>query len=267
MKIFIFSSLKKFSIQDYPSIKKELAANMKDLSNIIDDELFAELLSILLKDSNDSIRIHLIDAVISLKSHPRLEQFSEFISNVIVKLGNDESWRVRLTVGDKIYEVLNFPVLKPATKSLIVEIFAKMFDDTEAEIRNVCCLRLESVAERIGKEELFDSVLIQLKKVEKDSVSYVRGALASTLLRICPLIGKNKTSEFVFPLFLNLIKDESHDIRLTIVKSLDRLNEVLNIDLLLPSLIPSLVEIANNKSWRVRIQITESIPVMARIMV
>jgi hypothetical protein len=45
------------------------------------------------------------------------------------------------------------------------------------------------------------------------------------------------------------------------------LNEVLNIDVLLPSLIPSLVEIASNKSWRVRIQITESIPVMARIMV
>jgi len=95
----------------------------------------------------------------------------------------------------------------------------------------------------------------------------VRGALAKTILRICPLIGKNKTSDFIFPIFLNLIKDESHDIRMTIIKSLDRLNEVLNIDVLLPSLIPSLVEIASNKSWRVRIQITESIPVMARIMV
>ena len=240
---------------------------MKELSSIIDDELFAEIISILLKDTNDTVRIHIIDAIISLKSHPRLEQFSEFISNVILKLSNDESWRVRLTICDKIHEVLGFPTLKPQTRTLLVEIYSKMFDDTEAEIRNICCMRLESIADKIGKDELFDKVLIQLKKLEKDPVSYVRGALASTILRICPLIGKSKTSEYIFPIFLNLIKDESHDIRLTIINSLDRLNEVLNIDVLLPSLIPSLVEIASNKSWRVRIQITETIPVMARIMV
>lgn len=240
---------------------------MKDLSNVIDDELFAELVSVLLKDPNDNVRIHIIDSIISLKSHPKLESFSDFIFNVLIKLGNDESWRVRLTVSDKISEILSFPYLKPQIKNLLIEIYSKMFDDSEAEIRNICCLRLESIADRIGKDEAFDMVLIQLKKLEKDSVNYVRGALASTILRICPLIGKAKTSDYIFPIFLNLIKDESHDIRLTIIKSLDRLNEVMNIDVLLPSLIPSLVEIASNKSWRVRIQITESIPVMARIMV
>ncbi len=265
--IINFRYLKKFSVQDSPSIKKELAVTMKDLSNIIDDELFAELLSILLKDTNDTVRIHIIDSIISLKSHPRLDQFSDFISNVLLKLSNDESWRVRLTVCDRIHEILNFPYLRPTTKNLLIEIYAKMFEDTEAEIRNICCLRLEYIAEKLGKDELLDKVLVELKKIEKDSVSYVRGALASSILRICPLIGKNKTSDFIFPIFLNLIKDESHEIRMTIIKSLDRLNEVLNIDVLLPSLIPSLVEIASNKSWRVRIQITESIPVMARIMV
>lgn len=259
--------MKKFSGQDSPLIKKELAITLKDLSNLIDDELFADLVSTLLKDSNDTVRIHIIDAIISLKNHPKLDQFSDFISNVVLKLSNDESWRVRLTVCDKIHGVLNFPFLRPQAKSLLIEVYAKMFEDTEAEIRNICCLRLESIAEKIGKEELFDKVLLELKKIEKDSISYVRGALASTILRICPLIGKNKTSDYIFPIFLNLIKDESHEIRMTIIKSLDRLNEVLNIDVLLPSLIPSLVEIASNKSWRVRIQITESIPVMARIMV
>jgi len=186
---------------------------------------------------------------------------------VLQKLASDESWRVRLTVADKLHHLLNFSFLLPQTKSIIVSTYAKMFQDNEAEIRNICCLRLETFAELIGKEELFDKILVELKSIEKDSIQYVRGSLAATMLRICPLIGKSKTSEFIFPIFLNLIKDESHDIRMTIIKSLDRLNEVMNIDVLLPSLIPSLVEIATNKSWRVRIQITESIPVMARIMV
>jgi serine/threonine-protein phosphatase 2A regulatory subunit A len=259
--------LKKYSLQESPIIKKELALTMKDLCNVIDDDLFGEILSLLIKDSNDSVRIHIIESVIALKSHPLLENFSDFISNVVNKLGNDESWRVRLTLCDKIHEILNFPYIKQSTRNLSLEIYAKMFDDTEAEIRNICCLRLESIAETLGKQDIFDIVLSQLKKIEKDQINYVRGALASTIIRICPLIGKSKTSDYVFPVFLNLIKDESHEIRLTLIKSLDRLNEVLNIDVFLPTLIPSLVEIASNKSWRVRIQIMESVPVMARIMV
>lgn len=234
---------------------------------MIEDDLFVDLLTTLLNDQNDTVRIHIFDAIISLKSHPRLDHFSDFISNVLQKLSADESWRTRLTVADKLHQMLNFPYLLPQTKTLLINVYAKMFEDSEAEIRNICCLRLEAIAEKIGKEEVFDKVLEGLKNIEKDSVSYVRGALAATMLRICPLIGKTKTSDYIFPIFLNLIKDESHEIRMTIIKSLDRLNEVLNIDVLLPSLIPSLVEIASNKSWRVRIQITESIPVMARVMV
>ena len=92
-----------------------------------------------------------------------------------------------------------------------------MFEDTEAEIRNICCLRLEVIAEIFGKQEIFDQVLQQLKKIEKDQISYVRGALASTMLRICPLIGKSKTSDFIFPVFLNLIKDRSTSDKLMIL--------------------------------------------------
>lgn len=208
-----------------------------------------------------------MEAIIALKHHPNLDKFNEFIITILNKLSVDESWRVRLTVADKIHEIFSFPRLSKELKAASTDIFAKLLEDTEGETRNTCCLRLELVAEKIGKEDLMDKILIQLKKVEKDTVTYVRGALASTLLRICPLIGKNKTNDFVFPVFLNLIKDESHDIRMTLIKTLDRLHEVINIDIFVQSIIPSFLEIASNKSWRIRIQITESIPVLARILV
>merc|ERR1711957_120881 len=101
----------------------------------------------LIKDTNDSVRIHIIESIIALKNHPKIENFSDFISNVVTKLGSDESWRVRLTLCDKIHDILNFPNLKISTKNLSLEIYAKMFEDTEAEIRNICCLRLEVIAE------------------------------------------------------------------------------------------------------------------------
>lgn len=91
--------------------------------------------------------------------------------------------------------------------------------------------------------------------------------MASNILKISPLIGKTKTNDFIFPIFLNLIKDENHDIRMTLVKTLDKLHEVIPIDIYVQSIIPSIIEIANNKQWRIRIQVAESIPIFAKILV
>ena len=86
------------------------------------------------------------------------------------------------------------------------------------------------------KEEAFDKILKQLKKIETDPVVHVRGSLnlfvaslATSLLKLCPFIGKSKTNEFIFPIFLNLLKDENHEIRVTLLKNVDKLNEVKEI--------------------------------------
>jgi len=187
----------------------------------------------------------------------------DFIPNVIVKLCSDESWRVRLTAADKMHELLSLTPLK----SIIIESYSKLFEDNEAEVRNICCLRLENICSKSGKDDIIDKILIQLKKLEKDSVNYVRAALASSLLKSAPLIGKSKTNDYIFPIFLNLIKDENHDIRLTLFKSIDSLNQVICVDIFIQSILVSIVEIANNKIWRTRIQICDNIPIIAGILV
>ena len=60
-----------------------------------------------------------------------------------------------------------------------------------------------------------------------------------------------KTNDFIFPIFLNIIKDENHDIRMTLIKTLENLNKVLNVDSIIQGIIPSFIEISNNKSWRI----------------
>jgi serine/threonine-protein phosphatase 2A regulatory subunit A len=240
---------------------------LNELCGYIEDHYYKDFICSCLVEPNDFIRIHIINSLIVVKNHPKPENFADFIENIVVKLGSDESWRVRFSLCEKIDELLNLPNLKVSTKNKIIEIYGQMFNDVEAEIRNLCCINLENMAENFGKEEVFVNVLKQLNKIEKDSACYVRSSLASTILRICPLIGKQNTSEYIFPVFLNLIKDETHEIRLTLIKSLDRLNEVVSVDVILPKVIPSITEISSNKSWRVRIQIMESLPVMARIMV
>jgi serine/threonine-protein phosphatase 2A regulatory subunit A len=83
---------------------------------------------------------------------------------------------------------------------------------------------------------------------------------------MAPKIGAAKTNEYIFPIFLDLIKDEDHDIRMVIIKNLDKLNEVVNIDNFVQGIIPSLVEISDNNNWRVRAQVEETVPVFARIV-
>lgn len=257
----------KFSKEDSPVLKKEIASVLKDLAVYLEKEIFCSIFITFLKDSNDSIKIHLIDSIISLKFHKQIDTFQDFISDSIMSLSIDESWRVRFSVADKIQELLALPNISQKLKTSLVEIFAKLFEDSESEIRNTCCLKLELIAERIGKEEIMDKILIQLKKLEKDSVSYVRGSLAENILKVCPYIGKTKTNDFIFPVFLNLIKDENHNIRMALIGNLEKLNEVIAIDIFVQSLIPSLNEITANKSWRIRNQVIEIIPTIALIVV
>jgi len=40
------------------------------------------------------------------------------------------------------------------------------------------------------------------------------------------MIGKQKTIEFILPVFYNFLKDENHELRITALNSVDKLNEV-----------------------------------------
>jgi len=40
------------------------------------------------------------------------------------------------------------------------------------------------------------------------------------------MIGKQKTNEYILPVFLNFIKDESHELRIAALNTVDKLNDV-----------------------------------------
>ena len=262
-----FSIIKKLSgNEESAMINKEVCLVLKTITPYIPIDVTRYLFQIFEENDNDSIRIPLMDIAVSISTNFGAEH-EKYILDCVAKLSNDISWRVRLTVADKICEIVTKSKFSKDAILCLVEIYGKLFEDTEAEVRNTCCNRLEEFAMILGKEDIFENILKQVQKVEKDTVNYVRGTLASNLLKICVYIGKTKTNDHVFPIFLNLIQDESHDIRMTLIKNLDKLNEVISIDMILQSIVPRLVEISNNQSWRIRIQITEAMPVMAKVMV
>lgn len=265
-KATLINHLISFASDESPMVRKELSSSLPSICLYLEKDTLIKILSIFLNDLNDGIKIQIMDTLLVLEKYPSVNELFDCINDTIIKLHSDESWRVRLTVADKINHILSFTGITMKLKTTIIDIFAKLLEDNEAEVKNTCCLRLEQIAIKVGKEEIFDKVLDQLKKIEKNQTSYVRGALASTVLKICPLIGVKKTNEFIFPIFLDLIKDENHEIRITLIKTLDKLNDVVHIDIIIQGIIPSFIEISSNKSWRIRIQVCEVIPILVKIV-
>ena len=268
----IYSTFKRFTEKKSQGklIKIELSSGLSKLSKYLSKNDFIELFNILMKETCDAVRLNLVQAIGNLKDKSKLDGYESFIAENITKFSEDESWRVRLMLAKNIEGILEIINLiqknYPEIKNIILKAFLKLLKDQEGEVRSMACLKLDVVGEALCKEENFDKILSCLKTLKSDSLNYVRSSLASNILSLAPIIGAKKTNEFIFPIFQDLIKDEDHDIRMVIIKNLDKLNEVVNIDNFVQGIIPSLVEISDNNNWRVRNQVQEIVPVFARIV-
>ena len=255
----------KFLVDNNISVKKEFLSEITEISLLLSIDYIKKLINTILKDKNDSMRIDIVNIMISIKEHKNINDFMDTIFDLIPKLSEDTNWRVRLTVSDKLVDFINFPNVSNIFKQNAVNIFAKLLEDSEPEIRNVCCLRLEGITKVLKDENNFDKILVNLRKLEKDEKNFVKGALASNVLKICEMVGAKKTNDYIFPIFLTLIKDENIEIRMSLINNLSELNKVIEINNIIESIMPQIKEISANKSWRVRIQIMEIIPVLAKL--
>ena len=254
----------KYLVDNSIYIRKELLNKITEITLLLSIDYIKKLINTILKDKNDSMRIDIINIIMSIRQHPKINEFIDVIYDLIPKLAEDTNWRVRLTVSDKLNDILNFPNIDNKFRQTSINIFAKLIEDTEPEIRNICCLRLEEICKILKNENGFDIILQNLRKLEKDQKNYVRGALASNVLKISSIIG-DKTKVYVFPIFLTLIKDENIEIRMTLINNLSELDKEIKINNIIESVMPPIKEISTNKSWRVRIQVMEIIPVLSKL--
>ena len=169
-------------------------------------------------------------------------------------------------VADKFTE-LQAAVGKDITKTDLVPAFQSLLKDCEAEVRAAAahkvkdfCLNLDkSVQEQVIMTQLLPCV----KELVTDGNQHVKSALASVIMGLSPILGKNNTIEHLLPLFLSQLKDECPDVRLNIISNLDCVNEVIGIQQLSQSLLPAIVELAEDTKWRVRLAIIEYMPLLA----
>ena len=259
-KKLVLEYLDNFAINDNITIKKELLSEITKISLFLSIDYIKKFINIMLKDKNDTVKMDLLNIIISIKDHNHLSSMMDFIYDLIPKLSEDQNWRVRLTVINNLTEILKFPNISYQFKQISINIFIKLLEDNEAEIRNACCLKLEEITKLLKKEINFDKILQSLRKIEKDPKNFVRNSLSENIFKICPLIEIQKINEYIFPIFITLIGDENLDIRINLINNLSQLSNIVETNIILEKIIPSIVEIAQNKSWRIRNKIINIIP-------
>lgn len=179
---------------------------------------------------------------------------------------NDSSWRVRYMVAEKFTD-LQKAVGPEITKTDLVPAFQYLLKDTEAEVRASAATKVTDFCSNLDKgsqeQIIMTSILPYVKELVADPNQHVKSALASVIMGLSPILGRNNTIEHLLQLFLLQLKDEWPEVRLNIISTLDCINDVIGIQQLSQSLLPAIVELAEDSKWRVRLAIIEYMPLLA----
>ncbi|KAM0821336.1 hypothetical protein ACQ4PT_072307 [Festuca glaucescens] len=181
----------------------------------------------------------------------------------------------------KIVLHIYFRSLSISPRADLVPAYVRLLRDNEAEVWIAAAGKVTKFCRILRPQVAIQHILPCVKELSSDSSQHVRSALASVIMGMAPVLGKqlgtlgnlislisgflqDATIEQLLPIFLSLLKDEFPDVRLNIISKLDEVNQVIGIDLLSQSLLPAIVELAEDRHWRVRLAIIEYIPLLAR---
>uniref|UniRef100_A0A452FC43 Protein phosphatase 2 scaffold subunit Abeta n=1 Tax=Capra hircus TaxID=9925 RepID=A0A452FC43_CAPHI len=229
---------------DTPMVRRAAASKLGEFAKVLElDSVKSEIVPLftnLASDEQDSVRLLAVEACVSIAQLLSQDDIEALVMPTLRQAAEDKSWRVRYMVADKFSE-LQKAVGPKITLNDLIPAFQNLLKDCEAEVRAAAAH----------------------KELVSDTNQHVKSALASVIMGLSTILGKENTIEHLLPLFLAQLRDECPEVRLNIISNLDCVNEVIGIRQLSQSLLPAIVELAEDAKWRVRLAIIEYMPLLA----
>ncbi|KRX81677.1 Serine/threonine-protein phosphatase 2A 65 kDa regulatory subunit A alpha isoform [Trichinella sp. T6] len=244
---------------DTPMVRRAAASKFGEFAKVVELDNFKQDLMTafveLASDDHDSVRLLLVEGCVTVAELLRPENCDP-LRPVIIRLAEDKSWRVRYMVADKFTDIQK-AVGPEAMCTELSNAFIALLKDVEAEVRSAAASRViefcKNLPEASRENLIFNQVLPCVKDLVNDVNQHVKTSLASVIMGMAPLLGREKTVEHLLPMYLMLLKDETAEI-----------NEVIGVNQLANSLLPAIVDLAEDVKWRVRLAIIEYMPLLAR---
>jgi serine/threonine-protein phosphatase 2A regulatory subunit A len=256
---------------DTPMVRRAAAGKLGEFAKVVEAEslknVIIPMFNTLASDEQDSVRLLAVEACVAIATLlPKTEEKEQYVIPTLKNACEDKSWRVRYMVADKFTELQK--ALGPdITKNELVTVFQALLKDNEAEVRAMAAQKIKDFAELLpaGSREtvIMNNILPCVKDLVSDTNQHVKTALASVIMGLAPIVGKDTTIEHLLPLFLAQLKDDCPEVRLNIISNLESVNKVIGIQQLSQSLLPAIVELAEDTKWRVRLAINEYMPLLA----
>ncbi|KAB1254943.1 Serine/threonine-protein phosphatase 2A 65 kDa regulatory subunit A beta isoform [Camelus dromedarius] len=255
---------------DTPMVRRAAASKLGEFAKVLElDSVKSEIVPLftnLASDEQDSVRLLAVEACVSIAQLLSQEDLEALVMPILRQAAEDKSWRVRYMVADKFSE-LQKAVGPKITQNDLIPAFQNLLKDCEAEVRAAAAHKVKELCENLpieGRETIImNQILPYIKELVSDTNQHVKSALASVIMGLSTILGKENTIEHLLPLFLAQLKDECPEVRLNIISNLDCVNEVIGIRQLSQSLLPAIVELAEDAKWRVRLAIIEYMPLLA----
>lgn len=213
----------------------------------------------LLNDGQEFVRLFSIKncSTIELLLNPR--DFTEHILHVVLNMSQDASLRVRYAVTDLL---LNVGVTE-STRVNLVSAYVCLLRDGEAVIGKAAAEKLSRFCSILKSKLVIEHILPCVKELSLDSAPSVRSSLASEVMEIAPVLGKDAAIEKLVPIIVSMLQDENSFVPLNVVTKHNQLNKVVGDNILSQPLFNATYRLSKDRNWRVRLTIAEYIPQLA----
>lgn len=247
-------------------VKRAVSLRLKDFAAVVEAEFIVEdiipLFLRLSKDDQDSVRFLAVENCIAIGSRLDLTERESLVFPVFKDCVEDKSWRVRYMAATHF---VAFTRLFPNVRvQEFVTYFLKLHSDNEAEVRAASASKITEFATQMDVDTIILHILPSIRNLITDSYQHVRAAMANNIIGLASLFGQERTQQHLNDIYVQLLKDDFHEVRLNIISKLNsETTSAIGVEMLSCHLLPAIVELAEDKQWRVRLAIIEFIPLLS----
>lgn len=245
-------------------IKFCLATNFYEFSNFLKGFEIFDMAEKILKPSEceDSLKIVIFRQLCQVfddfnNKKDETENLTK-LSDLIMKNLNSDDYKVKIAIVNSL-DLLFKNLKKENLSQLIILIKSYIQINSEQDIKITFCKNFKNIFQQKESENLVENFITDFSVLVKDTF-HVRKAFAGNILKIS--LQKTFFIDKIFPLFLELLKDESYEIRIEVLMDLELLNKEINISDNFDAIYPSILDISQSKSWRIRHQLKQLLNVL-----
>lgn len=208
------------------------------------EKAIRNLLTLCLEKGPDFIRAQTVASILSLA------EIDKASATALLKTSASLSdWRVRYAICsslDKIGASFGAGVFG----SFLTKNISDYLLDQNADTRVAALDCIPCLCKYVEADQISTHILPCLTHTANDTEVAVKIALASKMPLLVPKVGKRKFNDSFLPLILSLIRDESLDVRSTLIEHFGPIFEVVGPSVLLDAIDPALADLSKCVLWR-----------------